>query len=359
MSARYFPESYRDGRTAFLAAAGDRGLSTITRVHPSRLGRDGKPLFLDTVALGPRGTETALLVISGMHGVEGYFGSGVLTTALRENWFAGCSGRIVLLHALNPFGFSFDRRTDENNVDVNRNFIDHTHPPDNCDYAALAKAIALSDLSYETMAASDAALAGYAERSGPAQLQAALALGQYTHEAGLCYGGHALCWSATAIFDVLKEELKGARRLIVLDLHTGLGDFATGQIVCDDPIASSAFARAKAIWPHVTASASGEAVAPPAYGLPGPALAARVNEVTFATLEIGTLPLPDVFSALRKDLWLHCVAGEYHSAAAAIAAEMRAAFFPADPSWREAAMQTARAATAAALPALGYSHLRS
>ena len=31
---------------------------------------------------------------------------------------------IVLVHALNPFGFAWRRRWNENNVDLNRNFLD-------------------------------------------------------------------------------------------------------------------------------------------------------------------------------------------------------------------------------------------
>lgn len=341
-----FPADYRSGRRAFLSAA--VGLDTITRMHPQATGRDGKPLFVDTVVLGPRGAEDALLVLSGTHGVEGYFGSGVLTAVLRENRFADGAQRIVLVHALNPFGFSFDRRADENNIDINRNFVDFARVPENPDYDRLADAVALADLSDAHLAAADAALNAFAARHGEEALQTALAAGQYRHPDGLCYGGIGFSWSAGVLFDLLREELKGVRRLTVLDLHTGLGGFGESRIICDAPADSADFARVRALWPEAVSSASPGAVATPAYGLIGDGLAGRVERLTFATLEIGTLPLAAVFDALRRDLWLHNVAGRTSPAAGAVAAAMRAAFFPDDPAWRAAALDAGLAAIAAA-----------
>jgi len=159
----YFPDDYRSGRAAFIAAAEEAGLSILTRVHPSANGRDGKPLFLDTATAGPREAKKALLLISGTHGVEGYFGSGVETGLLREGIATRVpdGAKLVMLHALNPFGFSWDRRVNEDNADVNRNFVDHEHPPVNKDYAALADAIAPRDISPETMKATNARLRDY------------------------------------------------------------------------------------------------------------------------------------------------------------------------------------------------------
>ena len=36
--------------------------------------------------------------------------------------------RVVLLHAINPWGFSWARRVTEDNVDLNRNFRDFSRP---------------------------------------------------------------------------------------------------------------------------------------------------------------------------------------------------------------------------------------
>src|SRR4051812_11246297 len=135
---RYFPPDYRQGRKAFIAACEKAGIDSIARVHPSAKGPDGKPLFIDSAAIGPRGAKRALLLIAGTHGVEGYFGSGAETGLLSEGLSAPDGVRIVLVHALNPFGFAWARRVNEENVDLNRNFVDPAHPPNNPVYAPLA-----------------------------------------------------------------------------------------------------------------------------------------------------------------------------------------------------------------------------
>src|SRR5271165_3144859 len=137
----HFPEDYRAARHAFVAASEAAGLGATSRVHPAATGPDGKTLFLDTTAIGPRDAASALLLISGTHGVEGYFGSGVETGLIREGLAARAPKglKIVILHALNPYGFAWDRRVNEDNADVNRNFVDHDDPPDNPAYAALAE----------------------------------------------------------------------------------------------------------------------------------------------------------------------------------------------------------------------------
>jgi len=129
----YFPSDYRAARRAFIAACETSGIDVISRVHPSARGRDGKPLFLDTAILGPRDAKKALLLISATHGVEGYFGSAVQTGLMREGLPARVppDSKIVLLHALNPYGFSWDRRVNEDNADINRNFVDFADPPAN------------------------------------------------------------------------------------------------------------------------------------------------------------------------------------------------------------------------------------
>ena len=134
--ADFFPADYRTGRHNFVAACEGGGVDVVARVHPEKLGWDGKPLFLDTAVIGPRNAPRALLLMSATHGVEGYFGSGVQNGLLREGLAkrAPKDSQIVLLHALNPYGFAWDRRVNEDNVDINRNFVDFMHPPQNKPY---------------------------------------------------------------------------------------------------------------------------------------------------------------------------------------------------------------------------------
>src|SRR5205814_1215162 len=87
---QHFPADYRSARKAFVTAAEAAHADVVTRVHPFATAPEGKPLFLDTAVIGPRGARSALLLISATHGVEGYFGSGVQAGLLRE----GVAGRV-------------------------------------------------------------------------------------------------------------------------------------------------------------------------------------------------------------------------------------------------------------------------
>src|SRR6202012_5650606 len=101
------------------------------------------------------------------------------TGLLREGIKAPKGTKIVILHALNPYGFSWDRRVNEDNADINRNFADFKKPPSNAAYMELADAIEVRDLSRETAKAQNAVLRAYSDKHGAFKLQEALTAGQY------------------------------------------------------------------------------------------------------------------------------------------------------------------------------------
>ncbi len=354
---QYFPSDYRAARAAFMAAAEGAGLGVTSRVHPSAKGRDGKPLFLDTTTIGAREVEKALLLISGTHGVEGYFGSGVQTGLLRE----GLAGRVpegvqlVMLHAFNPYGFSWDRRVNEDNADVNRNFVDHAHPPSSEAYAALADAIAPADVSPEAMDAANARLRAYAEKHGAFALQAAISTGQYAFPDGIYYGGARESWSALMLKDVFREELKHVRKLVAIDFHTGLGESGAAEMIVEDAPGTPGFVRARAMWGgRVQSTTGGGSLSPPLTGTLDDAVARLMDggETTFAALEVGTRPTNAVFKALRLDNWLHLHGSLGHPRAAEIKRLIRDTFYPDTAEWKRAVWRHAHETVKAALAAI-------
>ena len=72
-----------------------------------------------------------MVIISETHGVEGFCGSGCQVGFLVERVYEGLPKTVgvALVHALNPYGFAWLRRVNEDNVDLNRNFRDFTEPP--------------------------------------------------------------------------------------------------------------------------------------------------------------------------------------------------------------------------------------
>ena len=85
-----------------------------------------EPLTIDIAVAGPAKPKSALVLSSGVHGVEGLFGSAVQLAFLERlsaGWRLPQGAAVVLIHAINPFGFAWRRRFNENNVDLNRNFL--------------------------------------------------------------------------------------------------------------------------------------------------------------------------------------------------------------------------------------------
>ena len=82
---------------------------------------------MDVACLGPGQSRAVLVLTSGTHGVEGFCGSGCQVSLLEDSRFlrqierAGIA--LLMIHAVNPYGFSHLRRVNEDNVDLNRNFI--------------------------------------------------------------------------------------------------------------------------------------------------------------------------------------------------------------------------------------------
>jgi len=94
------PPDYRTARKAFIAACVKARADTISRAHMGKSGPDGKPVFIDSVALGSRGAKKAVLVIVGdIH-------ASVAVTALLQDGVAVPDDmRLVVVHALDPFAF--------------------------------------------------------------------------------------------------------------------------------------------------------------------------------------------------------------------------------------------------------------
>jgi hypothetical protein len=350
----YFPADYRQARRGFIAACEKAKVDSIARVHPTAKGPDGKPLFIDSAAIGPRNARKALLLIAGTHGVEGYFGSGAFTGLLSEGLTPPAGSRVVLVHALNPYGFAWNRRVNEDNVDLNRNFVDHTHPPDNPRYAALADAIAYEDASPQAVARADARLAAFLQAHGESEFRQAVSGGQYRFPEGLFFGGTAPSWSHRMLQAVLTEDLAQVEQLVAIDFHTGLGETGAGEMITEQAPGSAAYQRARVLWGDMVASSeSGESVSAPLVGTLDQALAGWLPgvELTFAALEVGTAPFERMFNALRRDNWLHNFAPDQRLADE-LGRATRDAFYPDDAAWKRSVFAHARRAVTGALAAL-------
>ena len=336
--APLFPADYVHARATFRAAALAAGAELETVAHPLP-GLQGEALGVDLAWLGPRGARRVLLSISGTHGVEGLHGSGCQTGVLRRLTGAALPADTALLfvHALNPYGFSWLRRVNEDNIDVNRNCIDFSQPPANPAYAEVHPLLQLPGLAPAQLAQVQTALEVYIGRVGQQAAAFAITGGQYTHPDGIFYGGRALCWSNRTLAQVAQRHLQGARLLCVLDHHTGLGPPAHTELICRHPPGSDALALARQWWgADVTSPDAGESASAVLGGNVRMALVGlcpRAQVVAIA-LEVGTQPQRQVIAALLADNWLHQAGAPQSAPGQAVRQLMRTAFFSDDANWQ-------------------------
>jgi hypothetical protein len=312
-------------------------------VHPL-LGRDGETLALDVVHEGPRSAEALLMISSGCHGVEGFCGSALQTALLHDTaWHDSvrASGAAVLyLHALNPYGFSWWRRTTQENVDLNRNFRDfHQAPPPNPVYDEIAAW--LVPPTWPPSAEVQQALGRFVAERGFATLQKAVTAGQYAHPEGLFYGGLDPTWSHVTLRHVLQEHGRRCARLGWIDLHTGLGPPGVGELIFAGRDEAAALQRAKAWWgERVTSIYDGSSSAALLTGLMWNAAYEECPqaEYTGIALEFGTVPLAQTIEALRAEQWLENHPEVDDTRRTAIKRQLRDAFHSGDPAWQRAVL---------------------
>jgi len=342
---RFFAPTYAEARAKFAASAEAAGLDVHSHVHPM-LGREGEVLAMDIARFGPADARALLVVSSACHGAEGHCGSGVQNALLAGgadapfHAQARAAGVAVLyVHALNPYGFSWLRRTTQENVDLNRNWQDFDHHaalPANAGYDEIARYVVPA--TWPPAPDNEAHLAAFAQRHGERALQAALSQGQYTHPEGLFFGGHRPTWSRQTLAHVLEEHGQRCQAIGWIDVHTGLGPSGHGERIFADRNDAAALARARRWWGgEVTSMYDGSSASAELTGLLFNAAYQHCPQAQYTGLaiEYGTLPMNEVMAALRADQWLYNHPEAAADVRAAIKRQMRDAFYVDTREWKQ------------------------
>ncbi|MDA2916827.1 M14 family metallopeptidase [Nitrospinae bacterium AH_259_B05_G02_I21] len=356
-ATNYFSSDYKEARANFLDACNEAGANVESYKNPNTTP-EGEPLYTDVAVLGKGDARVSLALGSGTHGVEGFCGSGIQNGLLREGLSSRLSPdlNVIMIHAINPYGFAHLRRFNEDNIDLNRNFVDHSKPyPQNPDYEALADAIAPAVYSAQTVKEAIKRLMSYGEEYGHAALQAAISGGQYSHPQGLFFGGQFETWSNKTFRTIVQGYLSSATRVAFIDIHTGLGPHGYGEIILDDPTGSPAYEYAVAWWGDRTKSTkAGESVSIELSGTVKHALSEMLPNAEHigVTLEFGTVPYEEVFQALQAENWLYHHGGEDNPLGKEIKAEMRRVFYPDTDDWKALVWDQGKEVVAQALAGL-------
>ena len=357
-----FARDYAEAREGFLAAAARRGLAVASVLHPSRKGAKGEDLAMDSVLLGSLASESLLIVTSGTHGVEGFCGSGCQRALLGDDEMfqriEAAKIAVLFVHALNPWGFSFLRRANEDNIDLNRNFLDFSQPraksADNAGYEELHDL--LLPPQWPPPDANRAALYAARERMGHREFQAAVSSGQHSRPDGLFFSGTAPSWSNRTLRALVKRHGAGKRRIGWIDIHTGLGPSGHGEKIYAGRNDAADLARARAWYGadvmsyydggSASAEVNGSAALCVHEECPG-------AEVTNMGLEYGTVPFEAVLHALRGAHWLEIHRDAPAALRASIERAVRDAFYTDTELWKGMVLGQSRVAVLQAVTALG------
>jgi Protein of unknown function (DUF2817) len=353
-----FSESYPEARQRFVDEASRAGGVSSSVAHPSARGPEGGSLSIDTASFGPDDAEKALVIVSGTHGPEGFAGSAAQLAFLRSQAFAqrNRSIRILLIHGLNPYGFAHGTRTTENNVDLNRNFIDFAKgAPTNAAYGELHPMICPDDWTDASVSTASARLEKWIEERGfPAWINAINA-GQYQEPTGFGFGGRAPEWSHRSLEAILRKELPAARKVGFIDWHTGLGDYGAPFFLCFNERGGPDWERACNWWGHdrVDTDAGFDGAPRPNYSglvFHGAQRFLAPAEFTGAVIEFGTGPMSEIFDWLRRDRWVRFgKTPDDPALRTAFRKGVMNALFPTDPAWRRSVIPYAEQIQSAAL----------
>jgi hypothetical protein len=230
----FFHETYAENREQFrrLAASLQREFSNVEISKCFVKSEVDSDLTIDAVYVPPGSEAKKLLIMtSGVHGMEGFTGSAVqqyfMTKVLDDEVLQNMG--VLLIHPVNPYGFKYQRRVSENNVDMNRNFhsskdlfaqknegyanIYHfLNPQRKVTAGYLSNSLFFLKASYM--------ITKYSMRA----LRQATVQGQYEFSKGIFYGGNDFEPQKECLERLISEKINGYEFIFVIDIHTGLGE---------------------------------------------------------------------------------------------------------------------------------------
>jgi hypothetical protein len=342
-AASYFSESYAEARKLFLAACVEAKCSVMTNILDIK-GPNSEELAIDSTYIGTKNARYLLVLISGIHGPELMTGSGCQVGFLKESLFTDLpkDTGVLIVHAANPWGAAYCRRNNEDNVDLCRNFIDFENPPEhNHDYDNVKEWLPYAFTSGEQGDFARQAIGSYKENHGEGAFGRGFMAGQYHDSDGISFGGTQPVWSHQILEQTVKACGQYAKKICVLDIHSGLGPYAYCTTVCLQ--VGEGLARAKQSYgewllapndPEVV----GDDQAPDVTGHTTE-LFERLypnGKVTLVVLEFGVKSYEHTAEILMREHRLTRQVGEDDQELQQSRQDLSLAFYPQDKYWRRA-----------------------
>lgn len=336
---------YRQQRARFLAAARRLGGAITGYPHPLA-GPQGEALSTEVAVIGRADAPQVMLVVSGTHGVEGYYGSDSQIA-----WLDALDGSslpphvaLVMVHLINPWGTAHLRRVNEDNADLNRNFIDFSAAiAQNLAYPQLHSIYTCQDIDGPERAAADMQMAQKCADMGWSGVKRVVEAGQYQFADGIFYGGSEPSWSQRTLRQIIANHLQMARRIISFDLHTGAGAYGHPMLLAIAERPYAALEQAKQLFGEwLTAIVTGDnrdsetGVTATATGYLSQFMLDQLpdTELLQLVVECGTYEGQEMHRRVRDDHWLHLYGDPLSEQGIALKKQLFEGFYPADEDWR-------------------------
>ena len=330
----FFSSDYAQARQYFREAAKalDARLESLTL---KARGPNNLLLTIDIAWLGATLPRRVIVHQSGVHGVEGFAGSAIQLRIMSNPPKLRNDTALIFVHAFNPYGMSWLRRTNEYNVDLNRNcllegenwsgategyrkfntLINPTSPPtfDFFKFKALLSIL----------------------RFGFSALKQAIALGQYDYPNGLFYGGAKLEQGPALYKAWLNDRLKFVSRILVIDVHTGLGKWGQENLFLEPPFCAQKRQQLTQLWNKPIKLADRENS--PGYKIRGSLSNLFVDQfnqgsAVYLVQELGTYSALEVIHALREENRCHFFSETHVNHPAKL--KLKKVMCPPSNSWR-------------------------
>ncbi len=301
----YFSPNYFVARNKILNLVKNTNAVAKSFQHP-RFLMDGSPLWLDLIQLGKPTADVCLVFLSAVHGVEGFCGSACQNYILENQHLfrdIGC----LIIHAVNPYGYANLSRTNEDNIDLNRHFVDFTKPvPPNPIYAKIADFFLPKIWGENYFSQLIQQIKAIFPEDTLENIQKNIYRGQFAWDKGIFYGGSAPSWSKIIIEEIFKAISPNKRHIICIDIHSGLGSYGIPSLIHCRSDANS-LQRAKQWFAHdLTSWEEENAVSSYFDGKLLIGLARQFNNIAMTnfTLEFGSRPKQVTLHAILTDNWL-------------------------------------------------------
>jgi hypothetical protein len=224
-----FPSSYKDAKREFKSLSVQIQKKFKTNYKTYATSEEDSTLQIDSLFVKNKNSNL-VIVTSGLHGAEAMAGHAVQALLMKKLISAdSLKSNFLFVHMLNPYGAKYFRRTNKDNVDLNRNHGDKSlfeidnknyiryqnlfHSKKPVDQSKWSKLLYFMKVSYCRLI--------YGKKS----LLEAMA-GQYEDQFGTNYGGSSLAKESLVIETIIKDQSKKRySKVYHIDLHTGYGEY--------------------------------------------------------------------------------------------------------------------------------------